>query len=228
MSSDDKNFIVLDTETTGLSPLKGHRVIEIGCVAVDQRQIVENHYHVYINPQRPVDPGAMAVHGITNEFLQDKQVFGEIASAFLDFVKGKTLVIHNAPFDMGFLDHELSLLDLPSLSSQCQVVDSLYVARRKYQGQKNSLDAICQRLGIDNSHRDKHGALLDAQLLAEVYLKMTAKQEDFLDRLIPQDDEPQPDPNQLKSMVWHRVKPTEQELKAHQEFMKDLPTDTTD
>ncbi|KZX53432.1 DNA polymerase III subunit epsilon [Halioglobus sp. HI00S01] len=170
--------IVLDTETTGLEVTQGHRIIEIGCVELDNRRLTGNHYHVYINPQREVDQGAIEVHGITNEFLADKPLFARVAQEFFDFVKGAELVIHNAPFDVGFLDAELKRLDkgYPPLSECCSIVDSLILARAKHPGQRNNLDALCSRYGVDNSSRDLHGALLDAEILADVYLTMTGGQ----------------------------------------------------
>lgn len=170
--------IVLDTETTGLDPSQGHRVIEIGCVEVVDRKLTGNHYHVYINPQRVVPEDAIAVHGITNEFLADKPVFADIAASFFEFVQGAELVIHNAPFDMGFLNHELRVLGSSAapLENHCSVLDTLYLARQKHPGQKNNLDALCKRYGIDNGHRELHGALLDAEILADVYLFMTGGQ----------------------------------------------------
>lgn len=170
--------VVLDTETTGIDPQQGHRIIEIGCVELVDRKLTGNHYHVYINPERIVEDEAIAVHGITNEFLEDKPKFAEIASGFLEFIKGAELVIHNAAFDVGFIDHEFSKLRpaLPHVSSVCGVLDTLAMARKKHPGQKNNLDALCKRYGIDNSHRDLHGALLDAEILADVYLLLSGGQ----------------------------------------------------
>lgn len=171
--------IVLDTETTGLEPKLGHRIIEIGCVELIDRKLTGKHYHQYIKPEREIDEGAIEVHGITNEFLQDKPLFSDIAGDFLDFVGGAELVIHNAPFDMGFLNHELAMLMPPQkirLESRCKVLDTLVLARRKHPGQKNNLDALCRRYAVDNSQRDLHGALLDAEILADVYLIMTGGQ----------------------------------------------------
>lgn len=170
--------VVLDTETTGLEPSQGHRVIEIGCVEIQNRELTGNHYHVYINPDREIDDGALAVHGISNDFLADKPRFEEVVDGFLAFVKGAELVIHNAAFDVGFLDHELSLLGpgYQRTTDYCGVLDTLAMARKKHPGQKNNLDALCKRYGIDNSHRDLHGALLDAEILADVYLRMTGGQ----------------------------------------------------
>lgn len=170
--------IVLDTETTGLEPDQGHRIIEIGCVELNDRELTGRHYHVYINPQREVDDGAVEVHGITNEFLADKPLFADIAREFLEFIRGSDLLIHNAPFDVGFMDHEFAKLsaDFPRTRDVCTVTDSLKMARKKHPGQKNNLDVLCRRYGIDNSKRELHGALLDAEILALVYLAMTGGQ----------------------------------------------------
>ena len=170
--------IVLDTETTGLETSMDHRIIEIGCVELVDRRITENSWHHYINPQREIEAGAFEVHGISNEFLQDKPRFGEIAQDFLDYINGAELVIHNAPFDVGFLDHELSKLENESrtISQFCSVLDTLVMARQKHPGQKNNLDALCRRYEINNSQRSLHGALLDARILADVYLAMTGGQ----------------------------------------------------
>jgi DNA polymerase-3 subunit epsilon len=170
--------IVLDTETTGLEVSQGHRVIEIGCVELVNRRLTGRHYHQYINPERDIDAGAMEVHGITPEFLADKPVFARIADAFLDFVGAAELIIHNAPFDLGFLDSELRrhCSDYPGLSRQCEVIDTLQMARRRHPGQRNNLDVLCNRYGVDNSSRELHGALLDAEILADVYLAMTGGQ----------------------------------------------------
>lgn len=170
--------IVLDTETTGLETSQNHRIIEIGCVELIDRRITDNSWHHYVNPDREIDAGAFEVHGISNESLQDKPRFGEIAQDFLDYINGAELVIHNAPFDLGFLDHELSKLDKESRSigQFCTVLDTLVMARQKHPGQKNNLDALCRRYEIDNSQRSLHGALLDARILADVYLVMTGGQ----------------------------------------------------
>ena len=174
----DRRQIVLDTETTGLEVGQGHRVIEIGCVELINRRITGRHYHQYIHPDREIDEGAMEVHGISLEFLADKPRFAHIAEEFIEFVSGAELIIHNAPFDIGFLDAELSRLELNSrpLGEQCAVIDSLQLARHKHPGQRNNLDALCQRYDIDNTSRTLHGALLDAEILAEVYLAMTGGQ----------------------------------------------------
>lgn len=170
--------IVLDTETTGINPAQGHRIIEIGCVELVDRKLTGNHYHQYINPEREVEQGAIDVHGITNEFLADKPVFSTIADEFLEFIKGAQLVIHNAPFDVGFIEHEFGLNGENgfTLAEYCTVLDTLELARDMHPGQKNSLDALCRRYDIDNSQRELHGALLDSEILADVYLRMTGGQ----------------------------------------------------
>jgi DNA polymerase-3 subunit epsilon len=170
--------IVLDTETTGLEPSQGHRIIEVGCVEIIDRRLTGNHFHRYIRPEREIDAGAMEVHGITNEFLVDKPVFAEVAKELMEFLRGAELVIHNAPFDIGFLDHEYKRLDktFKAMADHCKVLDTLVMAREKHPGQKNSLDALCKRYEVDNSQRDLHGALLDAEILADVYLLMSGGQ----------------------------------------------------
>ncbi|MEM9601908.1 MAG: DNA polymerase III subunit epsilon [Pseudomonadota bacterium] len=168
--------IVLDTETTGIDPGLGHRVIEIGGVEVVNRRLTGRHFHAYLKPDREVDAGALAVHGITDAFLADKPRFDAVVDAFLAFVDGAELVIHNAPFDVGFLNAELARLDRPDISAHCTVLDTLALARRMYPGQRNSLDALCKRLDVDNSGRELHGALLDSEILADVYLLMTGGQ----------------------------------------------------
>nr|MBR9793589.1 DNA polymerase III subunit epsilon [Gammaproteobacteria bacterium] len=174
--------IVLDTETTGIDPKEGHRIIEIGCVEVINRRLTGNHFHVYINPKREIEQEAIEVHGITNEFLADKPVFADVAGEFIEFIRGGQLVIHNAPFDVGFMDHEFAMHG-PTASVKtkeiCGVLDTLVLARDMHPGQKNNLDALCKRYGIDNSHRELHGALLDAEILADVYLMMTGGQTDL-------------------------------------------------
>jgi DNA polymerase-3 subunit epsilon len=170
--------VVLDTETTGLEVQRGHRLIEIGCIELAERRPTGNRFHVYLNPDRAIDEGARAVTGISDEFLADKKHFREVATEFLDFIRGAEIIAHNAEFDVGFIDAELGLAggELGRLADHATVLDSLALAREKFPGQRNSLDALCRRLGIDNTHRELHGALLDAQLLAEVYLAMTAGQ----------------------------------------------------
>lgn len=173
--------IMLDTETTGLEWRNGDRIVEIGCVEMVSRKLTGRHYHVYINPEREVDAGAMAVHGITNEFLVDKPKFAAIVEEFEAFVEGAELVIHNAPFDVGFLNMELDRLGRPRLDQRCSgVIDTLKMAKEQNPGKKASLDALCSRFEIDNAHRTLHGALLDAELLGEVYLAMTRGQESLI------------------------------------------------
>lgn len=174
--------VVLDTETTGMSfsgpPQIGHNIIEIGAVEVINRRLTGRTFHVYIKPPREVEEEAIKVHGITNEFLQDKPVFAEVADEFIEFIKGAELIIHNAPFDVAFMDQEFSYLENPppKTAEMCSVTDSLAVARKMYPGKRNNLDALCDRLGIDNSKRVLHGALLDAEILADVFLMMTGGQ----------------------------------------------------
>lgn len=170
--------IVLDTETTGLEPKQGHRIIEIGCVELIERRVTNNRYHQYINPEREVDEGAIEVHGISNAFLADKPRFADIAEDFLSFIRGAELIIHNAPFDVGFINHELNMLNRQTdhIEKICTVLDTLVLARKMHPGQKNNLDALCKRYNIDNSQRDLHGALLDAEILADTYLSMTGGQ----------------------------------------------------
>lgn len=170
--------IILDTETTGLSHEQGHRIIEIGCVELINRKLTGKHYHQYINPERKVDEGALAVHGLTDDFLANKPIFSLIVKEFMDFVNGDELVIHNAPFDVGFINAELKLLNKSwkPVNDYCRVVDTLALARQLHVGQRNSLDALCKRYSVDNSQRELHGALLDAHLLARVYLAMTGGQ----------------------------------------------------
>ena len=170
--------VVLDTETTGLEPNDGHRVIEIGCVEVINRRITGNNLHLYLNPEREIDEGALAVHGISTEFLADKPTFDKVVDQFLAFVDGAELVIHNAPFDVGFLNHELKRLgtSFGTIEQRCGVLDTLVMVRQKHPGQKNNLDALCRRYDVENGHRELHGALLDAEILADVYLAMTGGQ----------------------------------------------------
>ena len=169
--------IVLDTETTGLNPRTGDRVIEIGCVELKNRMLTGNNYHRYINPERDSEEGALAVHGLTTEFLSDKPKFAEIAQELREYIQGAELIIHNAPFDLGFLNHEFKLLGLPPFVDHASgVIDTLVNAKELHPGKRNSLDALCDRYGVSNSHRVLHGALLDAELLADVYLSMTRGQ----------------------------------------------------
>ena len=170
--------IVLDTETTGIDPKQGHRIIEIGCVELVNRRLTGNNFHVYVDPERDIEDEAIFVHGITSEFLAGKPKFRDVASEFLEYIKGAELVIHNAAFDVGFMDHEFALLrqSFPKTHDVCTVLDTLAMARDLHPGQKNNLDALCRRYDIDNSKRTLHGALLDSEILADVYLGMTGGQ----------------------------------------------------
>lgn len=170
--------IILDTETTGLSPDQGHRLIEIGCLEMINRRITNNHFHYYINPKRAIDAGAVKVHGITESFLKDKPIFEDIADALFAYLDGAELIIHNAPFDLSFINSEFKRTHpkrVP-ITQYCSVIDTLVMARREHPGQQNTLDALCRRYGVNNKHRDLHGALLDAELLSQVYLLMTGGQ----------------------------------------------------
>lgn len=169
--------IVLDTETTGIGAETGHRIIEIACVELIDRKLTNRHFHTYLNPNREVDAGAFRVHGISQAFLQDKPLFQDVVSDFLNFIEGSELIIHNAPFDVGFLSAELKRINWSqTLDDYCSVLDTLVLARNKHPGQRNSLDALCKRYHVDNSNRQLHGALLDAEILASVYLAMTGGQ----------------------------------------------------
>lgn len=214
--------IILDTETTGLDPAQGHRVIEIGGVEIVNRQPTGRHFHRYVNPERDIEEGALQVHGITEEFLQDKPKFREIANEFLDYVKGAELVIHNAPFDIAFLNHELRLLGREPVTTVCAgVVDTLKQARELHPGKRNSLDALCERYQVDHAGRTLHGALLDAQLLAEVYLAMTRGQDSLLIDAAPataaHTDEAARE--QIPVIVVHA---SADELAAHEQYLADL------
>ena len=179
-------LIILDTETTGLEPKQGHRLIEVGALEMVNRRLTGKSFHEYVQPERDVPMEAQAVHGITEEFLADKALFSTIAEQFIEFITGAELIIHNAPFDLGFLDNELAIAGkmigkkYPKVSDICKITDSLKLARRKHPGQNNNLDALCRRYGIINTHRELHGALLDSEILADVYLMMTGGQTDFM------------------------------------------------
>lgn len=217
--------VVLDTETTGLSPTQGHRVIEIGCVELINRRLTGQSYHIYLQPDREVEPGAMRVHGITNEFLKGKPRFKEICGEFKAFIENAELIIHNAPFDVGFLASEFARVkdDWQDFDDYFKVIDTLVMARQKHPGQKNNLDALCKRYGVDNQHRDKHGALLDAEILAKVYLAMTGGQETL------SLDEPTIDNTaQIEESAFERtvetiavplILATETEKTAHEQFL---------
>lgn len=219
--------IVLDTETTGLEPSQGHRIIEIGCVELVNRRLTGNNYHQYIQPDREIDEGAQQVHGISTEFLADKPRFADIIEALIDYLKGAELIIHNAPFDVGFLDHEFRLAgeQYGTVQTHCSVTDTLVMARKMRPGQKNNLDALCRHYEVNNQHRDLHGALLDAELLAEVYLRMTGGQSALL-----LDEEPAEGNSTTVSNIKHAsiasdrpplsiVKADEEALQAHQAIL---------
>jgi DNA polymerase-3 subunit epsilon len=214
--------IMLDTETTGLDYRLGDRVVEIGCVEMLGRKLSDRHFHQYLNPERDVDAGAQAVHGLTNEFLVDKPKFASIAADFLAFVRGAELVIHNAAFDVGFLNNELSLLGLEPLDQVCSgVIDTLRMARDIRPGKKNSLDALCSEYGVDNSGRQMHGALLDAELLGEVYLAMTRGQESLMMELEA------PAPTSFAPLAGERpplrvIRADASELAAHEQVLKEI------
>ena len=216
--------IVLDTETTGLDPAQGHRVIEIGGVEVIDRKLTGNHFHHYLQPDREIDAGAIEVHGITNEFLLDKPRFESVADDFLAFVDGAELVIHNAPFDVGFLNAELGRVGDERLEGRCTVLDTLLLAREQYPGQRNSLDALCKRLDIDNSQRTLHGALLDAEILADVYLRMTGGQVSLV--LMEEETASTSGGEGAASVAAFKptpvIEPTGEELAEHQRWVEKL------
>ena len=217
--------IVLDTETTGLETSLDHRIIEIGAVELVNRRLTGRHYHQYINPEREIDAGAFEVHGISNAMLADKPVFARIVNDFLAFIGDDELVIHNAPFDIGFINHELRRLNpgSPSVTARCSIVDTLVMARGKHPGQKNNLDALCKRYGVDNSQRELHGALLDAEILADVYLLMTGGQTSLsLGGNQAKGDEDGGGVNELRRLLPTRkplpvIRARADELVAHQE-----------
>ena len=224
--------IVLDTETTGMNMgsgphYEGHCIIEIGAVEMINRRLTGNNFHFYIKPDRPVDPEAIAVHGITDEMLADKPPFSEIAQDFIDYIQGAELLIHNAPFDVGFMDYEFGKLNLAVKTADiCLVTDTLQMARQAYPGKKNNLDALCSRLGIDNSKRTLHGALLDAEILADVYLTMTGGQTSLFDE---QESTPLATEEVIETKSKSAVNfsqnlallvPNEEELQAHLDYMK--------
>lgn len=212
--------IVLDTETTGLDPKQGHRIIELAAMELEGRKVSLRRFHRYLNPEREIDAGAVAVHGLTYERLQNEARFADIAPSFMEFIAGAELIIHNAPFDMGFLNHELFLMGLPPL--QNAVVDTLKVAREMHPGKKNSLDALCSRYEIDNAHRTLHGALLDTELLAEVYFAMTRGQESLLGEDVPKSRKPAVLSSDAAPPKLRVLQPSEAELAAHTQQLIDI------
>jgi DNA polymerase III subunit epsilon len=217
--------IVLDTETTGINTSEGHRIIEIGCVEISNRQLTNKYYHQYLQPNRKIDIEARNIHNITDEFLEDKPCFTEIVDEFIDFIEGAELIIHNAEFDLGFLNYELGLLNKQQITHYCEkITDSLVLARKLHPGQKNNLDALCKRYHVDNSIRKKHGALLDAQILAQVYLAMTGGQVSLLVQKKTTTSNNVNIIKQLKPIASQRatlaiISPSEQELQAHEQCL---------
>ncbi len=222
--------IVLDTETTGLDSREGHRIIEVGCVELIDRKLTDNRFHVYLNPDREIDQGAIEVHGITNQFLEDKPHYQDVAEDLLNYLKGAELIIHNAPFDVGFMNAEYLRLDKtwPGLDQHCKILDSLQLARKMHPGQKNNLDALCKRYTVDNSRRDLHGALLDAEILADVYLAMTGGQTQLG---LGQDESEQNSAGEVEIKIIRSDRPalaiiraSDDELTAHQERLEAIET----
>jgi DNA polymerase III subunit epsilon len=215
--------IVLDTETTGLEVSQGHRIIELAAVEIVNRRPSGKTFHRYINPGRDIDFGAVEVHGLTLDFLQDKPKFADVAHDFLDFVRDAELIIHNAPFDVGFLDYEMALLDLQGIAQYCMpITDTLRMARDLHPGKRNSLDALCERYAVDNSARTLHGALLDAQLLAEVYLAMTRGQETLIIDLAPASRTLVDATLDLSALSLLVLRASEAELDAHTRQLADI------
>jgi DNA polymerase-3 subunit epsilon len=221
--------IILDTETTGMRVEEGHKIIEIGCLELVNRKLTQRQFHIYLNPGRDIDPGAQAVHGITSEFLKDKPIFRTIADDFIAFIQGAELIIHNAPFDVAFLNYELACLGkgYQTIADYCTVIDTLPMARQRHAGQRNSLDALCKRYGVDNSKREYHGALLDAFLLAQVYLAMTGGQGHFFDALADMASTTKftNDVHQSEESLQHDADvflADEQEQTAHQQYLDQL------
>ncbi|RLA40036.1 MAG: DNA polymerase III subunit epsilon [Gammaproteobacteria bacterium] len=222
-------LVVLDTETTGLEVALDHRIIEIGCVEIVDRKLTGRHFHRYVNPQREIDAGAMEVHGISNEDLADKPLFAQVVAEFIDFVKGAELVIHNAPFDVGFLNAEMEKLggEYQPLESYSGIIDSLTMARQMHPGQRNSLDALCKRYGVDNSQRELHGALLDAEILADVYLLMTGGQVDLVLGSEAADSDQGQNESVIRRLSSQRaplkvIRATDNELVLHQDKLQQI------
>lgn len=219
--------IVLDTETTGLEHRQGHKIIEIGCVELINRKLTGNNYHVYLNPEREIEQGAIEVHGITNEYLQDKPLFADIYQKLISYLSGAELIIHNAAFDIGFLDSELEKIaePTPRMNEICAVHDTLMQARKMFPGQRNDLDSLCKRYEIDNSHRELHGALLDAEILADVYLFMTGGQTALSLDAAQGLDENKTDASSainFAELALPLVQPSDQELENHVEWVSRL------
>ncbi len=215
--------IFLDTETTGLNPAQGHRIIEIAAVELINRRFTDKHFHVYLNPERDIEAAAQEVHGITLEFLQDKPLFHEVVDEFLDFVSGAELIIHNAPFDVGFINMELGKIERPNIETFCHsIIDTLKMAKDMRPGQRNNLDALCRFYNIDNSKRTLHGALLDAELLADVYMAMTRGQESLLMDLVETKNAFADAGQSPRNTTIKVLTATESELEAHQQYLEGL------
>ena len=219
--------IVLDTETTGLEPKQGHRIIEIGCVELINRRETKRNFHQYLNPEREIEDGAYNVHGLSNEFLSDKPRFADIAQDFIDFIKDSELIIHNAPFDVGFINSELKLMGKKwgQVEDYCKVFDTLLLAREKHPGQKNNLDALCKRYDVDNSNRDLHGALLDAEILLDVYLGMTGGQTDLsLEQIEIKKSNENENGHETNKKITKEIiiEPTKTELSKHQLLLESI------
>ena len=215
--------IFLDTETTGLDPAQGHRVIEIAAVEVINRRLTNNHFHIYLNPDREIDVGAQQVHGISLEFLQDKPRFPDVAEEFLKFIAGGELIIHNAPFDVGFLNMELGLMSRGRLQDCCvNIIDTLKMAKEMRPGQRNNLDALCRVFGVDNSSRTLHGALLDAELLADVYLAMTRGQESLMMDMVEAPRVVGVETVSVRTQPLVVIQADAAELEAHQQYLVGL------
>ena len=215
--------VFLDTETTGLDPNQGHRIIEIAAVEINNRQLSENQFHMYVNPERDIDAAAQEVHGITLEFLKDKSFFKDIAEDFLSFIRGSELIIHNAPFDIDFLNMELGRMGLSNVEDHIEkVTDSLVMARELRPGQRNNLDALCRAYKVDNSKRSQHGALLDAQLLSEVYLNMTRGQEDIAINF--SQDEKKLNLGKVNQNQLKVVHANEEDISSHEAYLEKIQT----
>jgi len=217
--------IILDTETTGLSPEAGHRIIEIGAIEIVDRKITDNNFQTYLNPKRSIDPGSINIHGITDAFVADKPEFQEIMQEFLDFIKDAELVMHNAPFDVAFINLELSLAGFnKELHEICEIKDTLPMARKIHPGKRNSLDALCSRYGVDKTNRNLHGALIDAKLLAQVFLLMTGGQEGFfsLDQTFSGYQTSYTSVFDISQRKILTIEPSSEELKDHEEYIKTM------
>ena len=213
--------VILDTETTGISTVEKHRIVEIGCIELNNQIPTNRVFHEYINPQRSVSEDAYKIHGYSDEFLSDKKIFAEISENFLDFIKNKKLIIHNAPFDLSFLNYEMKLLQKKEIDNK-NIIDTLVMARMKYPGSQNSLDALCKRLNIDNSKREKHNALIDCHLLKEIYINLLDQKEPKLDLESVEIDDSKfinniSKKNNISKII---IKPTNEELQQHKKYLK--------